>query len=162
MTFQDLLYKLQWEYIEATLMTLYPDQEGNAQKYLGVYHELTDLSPDKSDFMIGIAVEEDEDDGTKWIDVFGIDLTNPDCKDTYALEFIPWSQWLGMEIDTKVFDEFTEYQVAASCMWEMTYLGFTEEEVLAAAEALLESHNQTRVEEGLEEIDEEDEEWEDI
>ena len=45
---------------------------------------------------------------------------------SYALEFTPWAEWLGMEIDPASLAEFGEEGVIAHCLWAMTFVDFDE------------------------------------
>ena len=46
-----------------------------------------------------------------------------------AIEFTAWSEWLGMPIDTNSLKEFSELEIVAHCLNEMTYAGFEQEEI---------------------------------
>ena len=62
--------------------------------------------------------------------------TNPDdITDEYsnslAIEYTPWQEWLGMPVDTNSLQNFTELEIIAYCLNEMTYAGFEQEEIQA-------------------------------
>ena len=48
-----------------------------------------------------------------------------------ALEFTAWNEWLGMDIDKKSLQNFSELEIIAHCLYEMTFMGFEEEEIQA-------------------------------
>lgn len=88
-----------------------------------------------------------EIDDAPYVEVVGSDGTlNRDSKDfhhykdrvdeafanaevQYSLSMTPWNEWLAMEIDTSSLNAFTQPQIAAHCLWEMTFHGFDEADV---------------------------------
>ena len=50
-------------------------------------------------------------------------------KQLYAIEYTPWSEWLGCEVDRKVLRKMTSEEIAAHCLWEMTFAGFTQDKI---------------------------------
>jgi len=40
---------------------------------------------------------------------------------TYAIEFVPWAEWLGMEIKKETLESLTPSQIIVHCIWEMTW-----------------------------------------
>jgi hypothetical protein len=82
---------------------------------------------------------EDEWDGK--VEVF-TDVCGLDAKDDrWAIEFQPWSQWLSLPIRT-VGQEYTEAQIIAHCLYEMTFLGYDEEIIKEQSDKLKESAEQ--------------------
>ena len=57
----------------------------------------------------------------------------------YALDFTPWNEWLGMEIDEISFQKLTKDEVCACILWEMTFHGFSEEPIQERSKELLEA-----------------------
>ena len=55
----------------------------------------------------------------------------------YALDFTPWNEWLGMEIDEISFQKLTKDEVCARILWEMTFHGFDEEPIQERSKELL-------------------------
>lgn len=47
----------------------------------------------------------------------------------YAIEMTPWNEWLGMPVEEDTLKELTPAQIVGYSMYEMTYLGWTEEEI---------------------------------
>jgi hypothetical protein len=45
------------------------------------------------------------------------------------LEFTRWSEWLGMQIDKTSIKNFTELEIISRCLFEMTFMGFDENEI---------------------------------
>ena len=48
---------------------------------------------------------------------------------TLALEFTPWDEWLGMDIDQSSLKDFSSYEIICHCLDEMTFMGFDQEEI---------------------------------
>jgi hypothetical protein len=61
--------------------------------------------------------------------------TKPDSGDreTYAIEFLPWSEWLAMPIHPDCFPTFSEIDVVCHSIGEMTFGGLTRKEAVIAS-----------------------------
>lgn len=87
-------------------------------------------------------IPEDEDEGP-YVGVSGRDGTLaanlPDGEareESYALEFAPWQEWLGMTIDPETLARYNEEDILAHCLGEMTFLGYEQGIVGAKARRL--------------------------
>lgn len=135
MKFYELIHANNWLSIEMTLLDLYPDQFNMLEEYRNVFERLKNLEPEESKWRIILSEEEEDpdDDGeiTTYIDVSGQDGTKDENGTiiSYALEFTEWKEWLGMDIDTQTFENFTELEIIAHCLYEMTFVGFDEDEI---------------------------------
>jgi hypothetical protein len=74
-------------------------------------------------------------DDTHYVDVSGY-YTNPaerndEYSNSLAIEFVAWNEWLGMEIDKKSLTNFTELEIIAHCLNEMTFAGFEQDDIQA-------------------------------
>ncbi len=49
--------------------------------------------------------------------------------ESYAIEFVPWKEWLGMTINKDTLVEFNELEIISHCLYEMTFVGYNEEEI---------------------------------
>jgi hypothetical protein len=65
--------------------------------------------------------------------------------ETYAFEFSPWAEVLGFEICPQNAAEVGEAQLAAQILWEMTFFGFTEDQI---------SEERKKLEGSIREVDE--------
>jgi hypothetical protein len=54
----------------------------------------------------------------------------------YAIELEPWSAWLGMKIDPDTLAKYSESEIVAHCLWEMTCFGFEETAIGAQRDEL--------------------------
>ncbi len=120
-----------WLSVELTLLKLYPDQDKNISAYKSIYAELQKMEPVDSAIEIVIEQEFDEESQEYGIgNVYGIDHSSTnEITNGVALEFTKWNKWLGMKIQEKTIKEFTELQIIAHCLYEMTFVGYTEEEI---------------------------------
>jgi len=148
MTFANLIAHLAWPDVLAALLRLYPDEKKSLEGYRVVLAHLKQLDPEMS--KMRIIVEErfqPEIDEAPHIDVTGRDGTlNRELEDfkhfqdevdeeyasaeaDFSLSFLPWAKWLGMQINPATLEEFSQPDIAAHCLWEMTFHGFEESDV---------------------------------
>jgi hypothetical protein len=141
MKFQDLIHKHPWPEIHTALVRLYPDHESEIEGYQTVFEKLKKLTPLPTDLRLRVELVYSEHSGEFHIEAKGIGPSqeNGDTGSLFALEFTPWVKWLGMELDTKTLDKFSEFDIVAHCLYEMTFFGFTQEDIKTAEEELMES-----------------------
>ena len=122
------------------MLKAYPDEEEMTEQYQEVFLKLVDMEPtlNKEKFKLVLEnaheewdfydteTEETEHVVEDFVSVYG---KKPKCKDRYSIEFAPWSEWLSMTIDSKTLKEFSPAEIAAHCLWEMTFIGFDEENI---------------------------------
>jgi len=120
-----------WLSIELTLLDLYPDEKENIEGYQKMFNQLQLINPEPTNISIVVKWETDDFDNTKYVDVSG-KYKNPKTEEeqfSQALEFTPWGEWLAMEIATESLQNFNELEIIAHCLYEMTFIGFEEEEI---------------------------------
>ncbi len=130
-TFIALIKNNAWLNIELTLLELYPDEKKNIAGYQKMFNQLQLLSPTPTEISIVVKWETDDFDGTKYVDVSG-KYNNPKTEEeefSQALEFTPWNEWLAMKIATESLQDFSELEILSHCLYEMTFVGFEEEEI---------------------------------
>ena len=131
MDFKSLVQQHSWLSIEAILFDLYPDEEKNSSGYRAVYEKLILMTAATSQMSIVVKNCKDDFDGEEYVDVSGIHQ-HPQSEEenySYAIEFTPWKEWLGMEIHPDSFAHFSELEIIAHCLHEMTFVGFEEEDI---------------------------------
>lgn len=149
MNFQELLNQCDWDEIWSHIILNYEDQSHLHDAYHRVYKKLCVIEGVESSMRI-IVAKVVEDDGDTWIDVSGVNGTTYresedyvgfnlnesilDKEVKYALEFTDWQKWLLMEIDSENFTHFNNAEIAAHCLWELTFIGFDESEVDAVSD----------------------------
>ncbi|PWH84805.1 DUF6557 family protein [Brumimicrobium oceani] len=138
MTFKELIQSNSWLSVEAILLQLYPGEEENIFGYQEVFEKLMYLNPEDSEIEIVVANQKDDFDGEEYVDVSG-NYKNPKSEEekySQALEFTPWKEWLGMEINQESLLQFTELEIIAHCLFEMTFIGFEEEVIQEEMESI--------------------------
>jgi hypothetical protein len=123
---KDLLEKFTDNQILHRLYDLYPDQKKNGGGYEKALLEMRCLRPKKRSMSI-VVKNASDDDGEKWIDVSGHDPSDPEC--SYALDLTSWNEILGMSIHPDTYADFTEIDIIAHCLWEMTWHGYSNKQV---------------------------------
>ncbi|MDT0642801.1 DUF6557 family protein [Zunongwangia sp. F363] len=131
MTLKQLLQNNFWLSISTILFDLYPGEEKNSEGYEDVYANLLMMNPEETDMTIVVKTVFDHFDGSAYVDVSGRykHPKNEEEEFSQAIEFTPWKKWLGMDINEESLKEFTELEILAHCLYEMTFAGFEEEEV---------------------------------
>lgn len=132
MKFGQLIKSNNWLSVEITFLNLYPDQEKSIDAYKMVYEKINNIEP--TDYEMEIMLEQRYDDETRgedFIEVYGIKENTIENESTegFALDFVPWTKWLGMSISEKALTEYNELEIIVHCLYEMTFCGFDEEEI---------------------------------
>lgn len=159
MKLYDLIKSYNWLSVELTLLKLYPDQYRMLDEYRNVYEKLKVTEPaDYNDLEI-ILTEYDcdpnfESDKETYIDVSGQKkIADPnDITNGYAIEFLEWDKWLGMDLATETTKNFSDLEIIAHCLYEMTFIDYDEEAIQEQFKSL-----NDRVEENKKLTDEEKE-----
>lgn len=94
------------------------------------------LESDNDEMLIVLTEYECDTDGENepislYVDVSGRKLkpeTNS-ISDSYAIEFVKWEKWLGMDLAPETLDNFSELEIIAHCLFEMTFCGYEQEEI---------------------------------
>lgn len=117
-----------------TIFVRYFDKEYDGSPiecpYYDVYGENGDKNSDDKDLME--FYKEKIENGTIEPEVMKTINSNV----TYGLEFNSRSKWLGMEVDQESLDKCGEVDFIVYCLWEMTFAGFGERQVLNRIKSL--------------------------
>ena len=62
----------------------------------------------------------------------------------YGIEFEPWIDWVSMFITQSSLDTFTKEDIVGACLYEMTFFGFTENNVQNEKQKLIDSVNECK------------------
>ncbi|RLD44046.1 MAG: hypothetical protein DRI89_03750 [Bacteroidetes bacterium] len=140
MKFTDLIKTNSWLSIEMVLIQLYPGEKKSVSAYEQVFNDLKLMEPVAGDVSIVLSNENDDFDNSSYVDVSGRENNpkeNPnELTDSLAIEFTPWNEWLGMDIEKNILQDFTELEIIVHCLYEMTFMGFDEEEIQAEMDKL--------------------------
>lgn len=173
MKFKELVDDADWEKVKQSLINSYDLGEGELLNYEEVLEELKQMEPEETKMRICIKwfdpdIKFDREEGFWAVD--GLDGTlqketedfqyfSATCTEEfansevgYALDFTPWAEWLGMEIDPETANniELMQSDIVAHCLWEMTFHGYEEENIKEILDEL-----ESRVEEFKSMTDEE-------
>jgi GNAT superfamily N-acetyltransferase len=134
MRFKELIRTNSWLSIEIKLLDLYPDERENILTYEEVFSQLLILHETDYDMVIVLSKIESEDSiNGYYVDVSGRKWNNSPDKfeitTSYAIEFTSWDKWLAMEIDQNTQKEFSELEIIAHCLYEMTFIGYDEHDI---------------------------------
>ena len=137
MKFKDLIKSHHWLSIELTLLNLYPDQQEIIDQYKNVFDSLLLMEPVNDDMLIVLKeydCDEEEENGSKstYVDISGRKI-DPETENSitvsYAIEFVKWEKWLGMDLAPETLYNFNELEIIAHCLFEMTFCGYEQEEI---------------------------------
>ena len=122
-----------WEY----LTSIYEDydNDNSMASHFIAFEKIKNIEPIPNEYKIKIEyIEEYVDDifQSGW----KIDGIIEKEEQEYALDFTPWNKWLGMEVETETLNNFKPYEIAAHCLWEMTYFSFDENKTQEKAKEL--------------------------
>ena len=130
MKLYDILQQTMWLDVEKSIKIHYPEVK-QIKKYKKVYFKLLELEPiidENNDIQIIIHYND------LWFEVLGYSKKN---NVLYGLEYVRWEDWLGFEVHPDVLN-LPAPDVVAHCLVEMTYAGFTQEDIQKEANILIE------------------------
>lgn len=142
MKLKDIIDFVSWEDVAKVLQAHYKkDWEKSHYGFENVFYRLKELEPQEAKGMIVVKEQVDLiNEGNTFVAVsFFIDDT------FYAPDFTPWNVWLGMDIASKSF-EFKFEEIAAHCLWEMTYYGFSETKIESTYKKLADAFEKVKKE----------------
>jgi len=143
MKFTELVCKYKWDEVCAALIHLYPNDRKNIAGFKMVFEQLQTLTHAESNMRIILEEVFDEFENGWYTCVSGKNGTlkkeeNSEIfKDdkignqevSYGIEFVDWKKWLGMDIDLGSISNYSETDIMAHCLWEMTFYGYTQEAI---------------------------------
>jgi hypothetical protein len=137
MTLQALFATHTWAEIEPRFRELYP--EGSIEGHAVAFEEIRFVVPKQDNEPLQIRVKEVQPDPKYheeggWFNVSGSKVDGDVAG--YAIEFSPWSWWLAQELheDTLLLPPI---DVICHCLHEMTFCGYSQEEVAVKSADIL-------------------------
>lgn len=136
MKLHEIIKSHTWLSVELTLRELCPERANHMNGYRNAFESLRILTPEDNDTRI-LLEECDTDDGSgrkTYIDVKGQQGNTGEVDEKgqpleYALEWMEWEKWLGMDLAPATRKDFSELEIIAHCLCEMTCNGFDNEEI---------------------------------
>lgn len=128
MKFSELIKSNSWLSVELVFSQLYPAEENRISEYEKVFDDLKFLESTDTEISIVISWVKDDFDNQEYVDVSGCERSDTQLPDeqnhSLALEFTSWEKWLGMDVDEKTLQDFTELEIISHCLYEMTFISF--------------------------------------
>ena len=123
------------------------DKEWLPEAIANTLAELRRLAPDTSGGAHKLHIARDEpllpEDAPGW-DVWCRKADEPD--ERYSFSLSPWEQWLAVEVPEALRARMPATEIAAHCIWEMTFHGWTQEQTAAERAEL--DHRVREIDEG--------------
>ncbi len=126
--FKDIVKLCTFKNVKRALLRLYPDQKKVIHGYEYVFKNLKHMRHRNNKEGMVIDIKKVGRGKNVYFCVSGV-CTEKDIQQSYALEYAPWSKWLGYEVDKKVLKKMPKEEIAAHCLWEMTFAGFTQDKI---------------------------------
>jgi hypothetical protein len=133
--FRDIVRACSFKSVKESLLRLYPDQKKNITGYKDVFETLRLMRPRNNKEEMVIDIRRVGRGENAYFSVSGICLEE-DISQLYALEYTPRSKWLGYEVAQSVLKKMPKDEIAAHCLWEMTFAGFTQSKIRRKINAL--------------------------
>lgn len=108
------------------LFLYYPKEMDNLNGYKKVYYELFGIKPVKYPSVIHCKLFQIGEGEIFGFDVYGVE---PSCPNGAAMEFVPWCNWLYMNVSQETLDKYSYDAIVAMCLYEMTFCGFSEQKI---------------------------------
>ncbi|OGW26376.1 MAG: hypothetical protein A2X59_05230 [Nitrospirae bacterium GWC2_42_7] len=126
--FKDVIKACAFKKVKDALLELYPDQKKSIKGYEYVFKTLELMRPRHSKEEMVIDIKRVGRGKNRHFSVSGV-CTQKGIKQSYAIEYTPWSKWLAYEVDRKVIKKMPNEEIIAHCLWEMTFAGFTQDSI---------------------------------
>jgi len=129
MTLKECVQNNPWSKVSAKFLKVYPEAKKDIEKYKKLFEKLITMTPERKEMSIVISKEKDEDE--VYIEVSGLHNHPKTEEEKYlqGIEFVPWCQWLGMDISNESLAYFSEEEIIVQCLYEMTFVSFEEEDI---------------------------------
>jgi len=109
------------------LIEQFPEEVGNKAGYVMALGEIYATEPVESDFELEIKYFlSDDDSGELYLNTRCVKEGEPIG---YSIMGMTWGEVLGVTVPKYLSDEFSNKMIAAHCLFEMTFLGYSNEEV---------------------------------
>ena len=133
-TFREVLHQTNMENVIAALKSHYKSSENGVDGYRELMDELLGKKPVFSKYQISIEHVNTGDE--EYEHVSGV---IPGDEQAYGIEFNSREEWLGMHLTEDTLKNYSNEDIIAHCLWEMTFFGFTDSEVQKKKDELIDS-----------------------
>ena len=129
MTVQELLCSIAWEDVEAALARLYPDEVEALPAFRKAFEFVRGCEPKPNPEGWSIEIDLWRDDEGR--DIWDVRARRPGDDGVYGMDYTLLDEWAGHFIAESVLAAFPPAEAAAHILWEMTWYGYSNEEILA-------------------------------
>ncbi len=126
MTLKKLFDQAVWEEIWAAFSIFFPDYVGHETSYRNAFNEIRSIKPRSGHSRLFIGRFEPQA-----IIPFYLLGFEGDCPKGFCLKFSHWEDWLGIDVNELVLSQFERADIVAICLFDMTWSGFSLEDVIA-------------------------------
>ncbi|MDT0122433.1 hypothetical protein Q9R46_07265 [Paenibacillus sp. RRE4] len=132
-TFKEILERVTFDAVWDNLIKYYPDMSQIKEKYLILYESILLQNPATNVVEMIVHIDSIDSDGDK--DKKDIEYrvhgknNSPEWEGYWDLSASKWGEWLGFYVDQQVLEQFSNEQIVALCLVEMTWFGFSEEQI---------------------------------
>lgn len=121
-----------WPSVEITLRKLYPGRAELIHEYERVFEHLQCMKVDNLRMHIAITelkYEPEDWDTDSIVNILGLyeSLEEPGQIKSFDLASTEWKYCLGLELTPETMRDYTELEIIAHCLYDMTYIAFDEE-----------------------------------
>jgi hypothetical protein len=133
--FKDKVKACNFRNVKEALLRLYPDQKKNIKGYRYVFQTLRLMKPRYNKEGMIIDIRKVGRGRNTYFSVSGV-CREKGIKQSFGIEYMPWSKWLGCEVNKQILKKMTKDEIVAHCLWEMTFMGFTQNKIRREFNAL--------------------------
>ena len=133
--FKDIIGACVFKNVKEALLRLYPNQKKNIKGYKYVFQTLRLMRLRYSKERMVIDISKVGRGRKAYFSVSGV-YAQKSRQQSYAIAFTPWSEWLGLEVGNQVLKKIPKNEIIAHCLWEMTFMGFTQDKIRKKLNAL--------------------------
>jgi len=134
MILKDVFDQCSYDDVMLELLELFPDEITNEMGYLLALYEIEGTAPLASDKRLDLKWYTDEFDGEPYLNA---NCLRGDEVMGYSMMGMPWGETLGVEIPPLMLDQFKLVTICAMCLYEMTFMGYSDEEVQKKMDAIV-------------------------
>jgi len=126
--FKDKVKACNFRNVKEALLRLYPDQKKNIKGYRYVFQTLRLMKPRYNKEGMIIDIRKVGRGRNAYFSVSGV-CREKGINQLFGIECMPWSKWLGCEVNKQILKKMTKDEIVAHCLWEMTFMGFTQNKI---------------------------------
>lgn len=136
MILKDVIVRADEDKVREAFLKLYPNYVKDIEEYIKVLNKLKKIEPKFTGENIIVTVDWYEPEFEEENGSYQTHGYEPGAEVFWAIGLSPWSKWLGWQADERFMMIRGDAEYIAHILWEMTYYGFTEEDVNEFAEEL--------------------------